>query len=61
MKESDKHRCAMIVELIVCIVMLIGFLYEPNKLFQFMNLFVALMSVGFMFDHRRKLMEIEGK
>ena len=58
MSEITKLKCAMIVELFVCIIMLISFLYETRTLFKFFSLFLALMSVCFAFDKRRDLKEL---
>ena len=42
-----------------CIVMLVSFLYETEKLFQFFDLFLAMISLDFMFENRRKFEELE--
>lgn len=59
MNEKNKIRMVMLVELGVCIVMLVAFLYETNKLFQFFNLLLAMFSMGFLFENRLKLILID--
>lgn len=59
MNEKNKVRIVMLIELCVCITMLVAFLYETNKLFQFFDLFLALFSMGFLFENRLKLVLIE--
>jgi len=59
MNKRNKIRCAVLLELCVCIVMLVSFLYETEKLFQFFDLFLAMISLDFMFENRRKFEELE--
>lgn len=55
MNEKTKLKCAMLVELFVCIVMLISFLLQTELIFKFFNLFTAMMSLGFAFSRREEL------
>lgn len=59
MNEKNKLRLAIATELCVCITMLILFLSETEKLYQFFNLLLAMLSMGFMFENHLKLVELE--
>lgn len=59
MSEKNRIKIAMLTELVIMIIMLLNFIYEANKLFQFFSLFLALMSCGFLFEHHRKLKELK--
>ena len=59
MNEKNKLRLAIITELSVCIIMIVCFLYNTEKLFQFFNLLLAMFSMGFAFENHLKLVELE--
>ena len=61
MNEKNKIKTAMITELCVCITMLILFLYNTEKLFQFFNLLIAMFSMGFFFENYSQLISLEDK
>lgn len=58
MNEKNKLRLAMFTELCVCVIMLVSFLYNTEKLFQFFNLLLAMFSMGFAFENHLKLVEL---
>lgn len=59
MNEKNKIRMVMMVELCVCITMLIFFLYETEKFYQFFDLLLAMFSMGFVFENHLKLILID--
>ena len=61
MNEKNKIKIAMLTELCVCITMLILFLYNTEKLFQFFNLLIAMFSMGFVFENHSRLIDLEEK
>lgn len=61
MNEKNKIKIAMLTELCVCITMLILFLYNTEKLFQFFNLLIAMLSIGFFFENHSQLISLEEK
>lgn len=59
MNEKNKIKMAMLTELCVCIIMLILFLYNTENLLQFFNLLLAMLSMGFFFEHHSQLISLE--
>lgn len=49
----------MIIELGIALISIATFLMEQSLFIKFCCLFVAMMSIGFAFDNRRKLEETE--
>ena len=52
----SEKKISMIVYVIVAILSLASFLYAINDLQRFCSLFVAMMSICFAFDNRRKIL-----
>ena len=59
MNEKNKLRLAMFTELCVCVIMLVSFLYNTEKLFQFFNLLLAMFGMGLVFENHLKLILID--
>ena len=59
MNEKNKIRVAVLCELGICIIMLVSFLFETSRLFQFFDLFLAIVSLDFLFENRRKFEELD--
>ena len=57
--KKNKIRVAVLCELGICIIMLVSFLFETSRLFQFFDLFLAIVSLDFLFENRRKFEELE--
>ena len=53
---EKKIMISMILEIIVAMLCLASFLYAVNDLQRFCSLFVAMMSICFAFDNRRKIL-----
>lgn len=58
MNEEKKLIMAMAIEMIVCICMICIFIVESNDWYKFFSLFLAIVSAGFAFEKRFKLLRL---
>lgn len=59
MNELNKLRCIMWFELLICIFMILFFLYDTDKFVQFCSLFLAMMSMSIAFHYYIKIQELK--